>query len=123
MALPPSITPTGGKKVAARLKNCNAVAEIASAKQESRKWSTGRKRAEATAKRAKKLLAKDNSDRQNPQGQMAAKLGVSHVAVSRTLKDAGARPLEHVRVARDAETKRAKRVRIATISSRRAPPE
>ena len=113
MALPPSITPTAGKKVLAQLKKGKTVAEIASAKQESRKWSTGRKRTAATAKRAKKLLAKDNSTCQNSQRQMAAKLGVSHSTVSRVLKDVGVRPLKHVRVVHNTETKRAKRVRIA----------
>ena len=74
---------------------------------------TGKKRAAATAKRAKKLIAKDNSNRRNYQCQMAAKPGESHATVSRVLRGAGVCPLKNVSVARNTESERTKRVRIA----------
>ena len=98
----------------AELNKGRAAAEIAEKKEASRKWNVkSRKVAKSAGKKVKKLLKKSNSTVDNSTRSMAAKLGVSHSTASRILKKENVRALKHVKTTHNAETKMAKRTRVA----------
>ena len=112
--LPDHIKMATLKKVIADLKKGASADQVATAFQETRKWSKGKAVTDANVAKVKAMLGKNNSTLKNSTRLMAAKLKISHTAVATIVKKKlKYRPLKHVKTTSNSAAIKAKREKIA----------